>query len=421
MTNLRRLARCAAAAALLFLPPARASAQTTVTPDAASPMFDDTVLHDVSLAINTRDLAILKANWQLNSYYPADLTVGDQKARGVAVRSRGGGSRNPVKLGLLVRFDRFDKSASFLGQKSVVLRNNTQDASNVRERVAMQFLRRMGMPASREAHARLFINGEFQGLYTLVETIDDPFVLSRFGVTDGRVYEYKFNDVAFVAGADPFVFNYLGPDSSLWQPDLFNPETFQSQVDPQGEVIGKLFQALNDPSPAWRTLVAPYLDLSKFVRELAIENYLGEEDGLMGDYGPNNFYLFRRASDTLFNIIPWDKSNTFWPDPGPNFEIFRNILDGIPSHHNLLALRVFNEPDLLNLYFDTLLECASADDGFLEAEVTRAENQIHDAALADPLKPFTNDQVEQDFVAMRAWAHDRAANVRRQVTDARAQ
>ena len=93
----------------------------------------------------------------------------------------------------------------------------------------------------------------------------------------------------------------------------------------------------------------------------------------------------------------------------------------------LLSLGVKMEIPV-NLYFDTLLECAafadqgaSADQpGWLETEVGREYDQIHAAALADTIL-YSNDQFEQAVVDLRAFAHGRSAAVRAQVAAARGQ
>ena len=64
---------------------------------------------------------------------------------------------------------------------------------------------------------------------------------------------------------------------------------------------------------------------TKFIRHVAIENFLAEEDGITGDYGPNNFYFYRYENKSLFKFIPWDKSNTFWESAEP--ELFH-----LPEH-----------------------------------------------------------------------------------------
>src|SRR5204863_3454643 len=198
-------------------------------------------------------------------------------------------------------------------------------------------------------------------------------------------------------GAPPFIFQYLGSDPAAYLPNLFKPKTLET--DPQGDVIARFTQAVGDlGNPDWRTNVSVFLDLPKFLRHLAVENFLAEEDGLTGDYGPNNFYLYRFANATTFQFIPWDKSNAFWD---VNFSIFRNINDGLDDHHNLLVLRAFSEPDLRQLYLDTLIECANfalfgtpEQAGWLEAEVAREYDQIHAAALEDTIL-FSNAEFEQ--------------------------
>ena len=139
---------------------------------------------------------------------------------------------------------------------------------------------------------------------------------------------------------------------------------------------------VDDEAPA-RELVGDYLRLhgfavtlcdggtslrqamAKLVPDLIVLDLnMAEEDGLTGDYGPNNFFLYRFANTTTFRFLPWDKSNTFWEAPSPDYFILRNILTGPENYRSLLVLRAFQEPDLLNLYFDTLLECAAfADQG----------------------------------------------------------
>jgi hypothetical protein len=146
---------------------------------------------------------------------------------------------------------------------------------------------------------------------------------------------------------------------------------------------------------------------------------------MTGDFGPNNFYIYRFMNTSRFVFLPWDKSNALWDT---NFQIFRNLEDGPEDHRNRLILRVLQEPDLKNLYFDTLLECATvasegavpatntvpAQPGWLESEVNREYEQIHAAALEDTLI-FTNAQFESAIVDVKAFARDRADAVRQQV------
>ena len=49
----------------------------------------------------------------------------------------------------------------------------------------MLFFRRMGLTASREAFARLIVNNQYAGLYTIVESVDKSFLSREFGEDDG--------------------------------------------------------------------------------------------------------------------------------------------------------------------------------------------------------------------------------------------
>ena len=399
-------------------------------PDPSDPFFDDTVLHDIRLSINVRDWESLKVHYLDNTSYPCYFQWRDQIKRNVAIRSRGTGSRSGIKPGLRVDFDYYTSDQKFLELKSVILRNNTQDASNMRERISMQFFRRMGLKTEREAHARLFINGEYVGVYTIVESVDKAFLKKNFGENDGHLYEYKFDNSAPI----PYNFGYSGPDAALYAPLPFKPQTLES--DPQGEVLERLFWTINVAGDAvWRASMEEFLDLRQFIRHLAVENFLAEQDGITGDYGPNNFYFYRFENRNFFTFIPWDKSNTFWEAPSAAYWVFRNIMDGDETHRNRLVLRALQYADLRELYLRTLEECADsalapvadvatspepAQPGWLETEIVRVYDQIREAVALDTTKITSTDQFEQSVADMKLFARQRSDTVREQVAADRA-
>src|SRR5262245_19088444 len=392
--------------------------------DPSDAFFNDNVIHEIRLSVNTRDWKLLTDNWLDDTKYPADFRWNGQVVRNVAIHSRGGGSRRPNKVSLRVDFSHYSAGQTFLGLTSFILRNNSQDATNMRERVSMLFFRNLGIPAQREAHTRLYVNNVYYGLFTICESPDESFLQRNYGENTGHLYEYHFDNEAVVAGQPVFTLGYLGSDPALYVPNLFVPKTLED--DPQGNVLARLFQAVGDTSnPDWRTNVSAFLDLSKFVRHLGVENFLAEEDGLTGDYGPNNFYFYRFANTPTFTFIPWDKSNAFW---SVGYPILHNIVDGPVEKQNLLAVRALQEPDLLQLYLDTMLDCAAfalqgatqSDPGWLEAEITREYNQIHTAALED-ISLYSNDEFEQAVLDMMSFARVRSDSVQQQIASLRQQ
>jgi spore coat protein CotH len=427
---LRNLFRMVAVVALAAGAPCVAQAQTArpIRPaaaeappaDLADPLFDGSVLHDIFLTINSRDWSSLKEHFLDNTYYPCDLKWNGQTVRNIGIRSRGTGSRSGVKPGLRVDFDYYTADQKFLGLKSIILRNNTQDPSGMRERLSMALFTRMGLIAEREAHARLYINNAYVGLFTIVESLDKTFLAKNLGEDGGHLYEYSFDNAAPV----PFNFGYPGANPSLYTPAPFKPETLE--LDPQGEVLERLFWTANVAGDAvWRSSIEEFLDMKKFIRHLAIENFLAEEDGLTGDYGPNNFYFYRFVNTNRFMFLPWDKSNTFWESP--SYSILRNIEDGVEVRRNRLVVRALQETDLRELWLNAILECADSimqpqgTSTWLLSEVVRISDQIRAANNSDPSREvYTNADFEESISFLSTWAQTRSDIVRAQVAADRA-
>ena len=387
------------------------------------PFFDDTVLHEIRLVINSRDWQSLQIHYLDNDYYPCDLSWRDQVVRSIGIRSRGTGSRSGVKPGLRVDFDRYTTDQKFLGLKSFILRNQTQDASNLHERLSMLLFRRLGLPASREAHTRLFINNQYEGLYTIVESVDKTFLQETFNENNGYLYKYDYP-----ADAQPYYFEDRGPDPAAYVPLPFKPETHET--DPRPEFIVQLVQAINQTGDAaFRTVIAEYLDLKKFVQHVAVENFVADNDGFLSDYGGmNNYYFYRFQDKKLFTFIAWDKSEAF--KSGYKYSILHNITNGPHANQNRLMTRALSYPDLYNAYLDALLDCVRSaaeqavgvtnGPGWLEREVQREYEQIRDAARADPTKPFTNDEFEDAVSDLAVFARHRGDFVTAAVSAARA-
>ena len=152
----------------------RAAATTTETDE----LFDAGELHDIWIHINARDWEQLRTAYRENTYYPADIEWRGVKVRNAGIRVRGRTSRTPHKPALRIDFNRYVAGQEFLGLKSLALDNLWQDASMIRERLAMQIFRRMGLQAPRESHARVYVGGtrEFAGVYGVVEVIDKDFL-----------------------------------------------------------------------------------------------------------------------------------------------------------------------------------------------------------------------------------------------------
>src|SRR6185436_11510160 len=380
-------------------------------------LFNGNVLHEIRIVVHPKDWATLKQDYLGNEVYAADFhwlyNGRDIYEPGVSIRSRGQGSRSPIKPSLRVEFDRYESHNTFLGLQNLVLRANTQDASMMHERIAMELFRRMGIPAPREAHTRLYVNGQYAGLYTIVEEVDEPFVQRNFGQSGGYLYNFDYKDT--------WVFEYRGSNPEEYSPLPFKPENHFENPDP--EPIVSMVAAINQPgsSAQFLTAVSQYVDWDNFLREIAAENFVADQDGIIGNYGVNNMFFYRLENQLKSFFIPWDKSNAFWSLDWP---ILHNV------NTDVLSVRALAIPELMAKYRGYLQQAADlagGAGGWLEQEITKVYQQIRQAAyddkikLCDPgasgtLKPCSDSQFDAEYQFMINFARTRATSVRAQLS-----
>lgn len=395
------------------LAPALALAQTPPPGPTDADLFDDSVLHELRLTIHPSDWARLRRDFNENTYVPANFTWRGITVQNVGIRSRGFGSRNGVKPGLRVDINRFEEEQEFLDLKSFVLKPNVQDPSQLHERLAMQFYPYLGLPAPRESYARVLVNGEYFGLYAIVESLDKHYLRRILGENDGYLFEYEW--------AAPYRFEYLGSDPNRYVPSPFKPQTHENTPD-VGTLVTMIRQMNESSDGEFTAALAPYLDLKHFMTHLAVETFLAEADGILGTTGLANFYLYRFEKKNLFQFLVWDKDRTF-SDPETN--IFRNFGD------NVLARRALAVPEARRAFLEALLRCAilaGGEKGWLSSQIDRLYSQVQASALQDSnkmcpdalgaLAPCTNTQFEQGVTHAREFAAQRGDIVRRAVTAA---
>jgi spore coat protein CotH len=363
-------------------------------------------LHEIRLLMNSRDVERLRARYFENTHYAADFLFGDQRVRNVAVRSRGGGSRNASKVGLLVEFDRYVSGQTFAGHQSLVLDNLWQDPSMLRESVTMALFARMGQPSSLESYCRVYINSELQGVYSIVESYDAAFLARAFDDPSAAVHEYHW--------LRPYYLTDLGDNLDDYAP-LFEART--RTTDPEVTSLGPIrdmVQAIGKSfDERWRADVERFVDLPQLLTHVAIETFVSEFDGILGYAGINNFYTYRPTGTTRHLWLPWDRDNAFQE---MDASIFRR------ADENVLVRRALAFPDLYTLYLDVLEQTAraAARDNWLAQQIRSTAALIDAAAAADINTPYSNEQREEAIAYLLTFARQRPQMVLDQVQAARA-
>ncbi len=398
--------RCVATLPFLLLSTVSAWSQSD---PALADFFDDTQIQDVRLTVNPDDWANLRQNYLDSTYYQAKFTW-----RGitntVGIRAHGNGSRSPVKPNLDVNIDKYVKKQRFLGTDFFILKANNQDPTTIHEKVAFKMFEKMGLPTPRESPARVYVNDEFFGFYYIVEHMDEAFLSRNFGEDTGYLYEYQ--------GEINYNFEDLGSDPGVYAQFL---DLKTDQDDPDLQWFADFVAAINQSSNTdFVSAVSKYVDPKLYLTHVAIENVVGEVDGIAGGVlGMNNFYLYRFDGGDLSQLIVWDKDLSFLSG---TTDIFAG------TQVNILVRRLMAIPEYRAAYLDALQKAATlfgGVNGWADDEIAREYALIHDVATNDPNKQCisngspvscTAGDFETGITAMHAFVAKRAPEILRQLS-----
>ena len=136
------------------------------------------------------------------------------------------------------------------------------------------------------------------------------------------------------------------------------------------------------------------------MRHVAIQNFLAEDDGILGGAGTANFHLYRFEDTTRHQFIAWDEDKAFSATDRSIFTYHENY----PLMSRSMAVTALREA-----YFDALLEAATsateppadnpAGAGWLAREFAAQRDLVSAQMYADPVKPYSNGEFDQAIEA----------------------
>jgi spore coat protein CotH len=362
---------------------------------AQDPIYDQSRLHETRLVLDPGDWSALRQNFRTNQYYAANISIDGEVVQQVGIRSRGKGSRSGEKPGLKVDMNRYVSGQEFHGRKSVILDNVTQDPSFLREPLSYAVFEAMGIAAPQIAHTRLTVNDEYWGVYTLVEDVSKPFLEARLGDKEGNLFSYEYSGV--------YDFSFRGASSSAYVPVPFEPETNETSLDPSGLVA--FIRTVNEaPDAGFVAAVTPFLDVTRFLTHVAVENAIAENDGILGFEGMNNFYLYQYAGQNRFVFIPWDKDTTF---VSADFPLLQRV------DTNVLVRRLLADPAQMAVYQEAVKRAGSLAviPAFLNPRLESMYALIRNSVLEDRKKPNTNEEFELAVEGLKGLIAARAQSI----------
>ncbi|MCX4245952.1 CotH kinase family protein [Paraliomyxa miuraensis] len=282
------------------------------------------------------------------------------------------------KMQFQIAFDQIDPDGRMLGLRKLALDAHTYNRHLLRDRLGLAFMRKVGVRAPCANNARLMVNGEYYGIFTNVEKLDDVFLQ--------RTME--------------------DPTGDLWKRANWELKTNEGATD------DARLDAMRDATTLAE--LDAYLDLEQALRTFAAEAVVPHSDGAWA--GGLNGYYYDDPERGKFMLLPWDLDSSFeyFNDP-PDGEYPTNpdpVTWEKPTTHGRpffdLAL---SDPMWFQRYIeiiDEIVHDGYEPDPMLEW-IDQWSAQIEQAVLEDVNKPYDDELYYDKLEELREYVLGRHA------------
>lgn len=345
--------------------------------------FDPSFVHTVAIELDGDDTRALgRLPYE---YVEAEVVVDGAALDRVGVRLRGKiGSFRDLngKPKFKLDFNRFVEDRRLGELETLALNNAVVDCSYIREAAGYALVRAAGLPAPRTVYTRVTVNGEDYGLYVAVEFPDDVFLAEHYADPSGNLYDGKY---------------------TYWSNGSYELIDFTPELQGNFQLEEGVWNELADVDAVTRAVTAggtfaermgPVLDLPRFHRHVAVEQWLGHLDGYA--LNTNNYRVYFDPSDGLAELLVYDLDYAFLDDSawGMSWSAPRGVVvqacwaDAACVEEQRAAVEAL---------------VADVDTDALLAELDATVALIADDARSDPRRECAARSIAPDQAYVRAW------------------
>ena len=345
----------------------------------------EALLSRIDVEMEEAQWAALRADPGSREERPCAVTLGGRRYEGVEIELHGGFARTAPKKSFRIKFagerpfyDAFGEGPERLHR--LVLQASWIDRTFMRNKLTMDLIRAQGGLSPRVSYAELVVNGRYEGLYTVIERIDEDFVARQGWSPAGNLYKAENHNANWGQKADP----------------LNGFKKMLGEGQPSGD-LGELLRVIH----------ATPLEFERFEAEvgalLSLEDFMvfsaAHIFAMNTDTFTKNYYLYHDplaggGAGGRFRLVSWDADATFannWD--GAAIEAGEGRLIG----HDRLSPRLFGIPEYEAMHLERLRGALEGGDFSPEAmrERTAAlREQFRSAAGRDAIRWRERDTFE---------------------------
>ncbi len=240
------------------------------------------------ITCNTADFNYIYENFDEDHYIPIELENDGETWTNVEMRIRGDDSRKFPKKSLKIKFN--DEPFKN-GRDKINFNAEYTDPTYMRQFLASYIYNKIGHPCFKAEHARIYLNGEYFGIYLMVENIDSDFLLSNDIDPIGNLYKATHDGACLSIFDDIYV---------AWE-----KKTNEHQSRDDLQVLIDSLEYV--PESDYYDFCKRTFDYDKMLNIIAMNIMLSN-----GSTYYHNYYMYHDIHGTgKWTMLPWDMDKTF--------------------------------------------------------------------------------------------------------------
>ncbi len=264
-------------------------------------MYDKDSLRTININFYNSDFnSILDSTFYSSPLYrlPAKIIFNNVILDSVAIRYKGNSSyikcNSIFKKPYNIDINDIVVGQTLMGYKKIKLSNSWFDPTFLKELLATKIYQRY-LPTYETNLMKVYTQGNYTGLYLNQEAVNKQFLEKHFSEKDGAFFKCDPIDMSTYSPN----LKFLGQDSSLYY------NSYELKSDYGWSSLINLIDVLNNNPSNIESILNVDRVLWYFAANHVVMNYDTYNIG-----SPHNYYLYQ-TKDDLFQIIPWDLSESF--------------------------------------------------------------------------------------------------------------
>lgn len=219
-----------------------------------------------------------------------------------------------LNFGKYVKKKDYGVTQNFYGANKISLNNFFFDKSMLKEYCAWTLLSEMGLPTPQFGLTKLYINGEYFGVYFMIEALDSSILEQYYQCGDKEISDYLCKPENTNFNYDQLVEN----PSVLWEEDEDTYDKVSDMIPTVMDWAKRLNQlsegtdwdgnSIDVNSEEYVELLNEVMDVDEALRYFAAHSFLVQTDNMFVGYKNFGLYVDENARSL---IIPWDYDLSF--------------------------------------------------------------------------------------------------------------